>query len=89
MYIDVLPAWMCNGARSFGTGITDSCKLPRGCWELNLGPLEEQQVGGLNHWLISLAPVYAVLKLEFYIGLLLRLVVWPSLYMLDKHYQLS
>ena len=23
---------------------TDSCELPRGCWELNLGPLEEQSV---------------------------------------------
>jgi hypothetical protein len=25
-------------------GVTDSCKLPCGCWVLNLGPLEEQLV---------------------------------------------
>jgi hypothetical protein len=25
-------------------GITDSCELPCGCWELNSGPLEEQLV---------------------------------------------
>jgi hypothetical protein len=24
--------------------ITDGCEPPRGCWELNLGPLEEQPV---------------------------------------------
>lgn len=23
---------------------TDGCELPRGCWELSLGPLEEQLV---------------------------------------------
>jgi hypothetical protein len=22
-----------------GTGVTDSCEPPRGCWEMNLGPL--------------------------------------------------
>ena len=27
-----------------GTGITDSCKLPCGGWELNLGPWAEQSV---------------------------------------------
>ena len=26
------------------TGVTDSCELPYGCWELNSGPLEEQPV---------------------------------------------
>jgi hypothetical protein len=26
------------------TGVTDNCQLPCGCWELNLGPLEEQLV---------------------------------------------
>jgi hypothetical protein len=25
-------------------GVTDGCELPSGCWELNPGPLEEQQV---------------------------------------------
>jgi hypothetical protein len=24
--------------------ITDGCELPCGCWDLNLGPLEEQSV---------------------------------------------
>jgi hypothetical protein len=27
-----------------GTGVRDSCDLPCKCWELNLGPLEEQTV---------------------------------------------
>jgi hypothetical protein len=25
-------------------GVTDTCELPCGCWELDLGPLEEQSV---------------------------------------------
>ena len=33
-----------EGARSSGTGVTDCCELPCGCWELNKGPLEEQPV---------------------------------------------
>lgn len=35
---------LCQGVRSPGTGVTDSCELPWGCWELNPGPLEEQLV---------------------------------------------
>jgi hypothetical protein len=35
---------LCKGVRSSGTGVTDRCELPCGCWELNLGPLEEQPV---------------------------------------------
>ena len=31
------------GVRSPGTGVTDSCELSCGCWELKLSPLEEQQ----------------------------------------------
>ena len=27
-----------------GTGVINDCELPCGCWELNLGPLEEQQL---------------------------------------------
>jgi hypothetical protein len=27
-----------------GTGVTDGCELPCGCWKLNPGPLEEQPV---------------------------------------------
>ena len=33
---------LCEGVRSPGTGVTDKCELPCGCWEMNLGPLEEQ-----------------------------------------------
>jgi hypothetical protein len=33
---------LCEGVGSLGTGVTDSYELPCGCWELNLGPLEEQ-----------------------------------------------
>jgi hypothetical protein len=33
-----------RGIASPGTGVTDSCELPCECWELNLGPLEEQAV---------------------------------------------
>jgi hypothetical protein len=35
--------------------VTNSCKLPCGCWKLNLGPLEEQ-ASVFNHWAICLAP---------------------------------
>jgi len=45
MYIGVwLRVCLCKGVRSPGTGVTDRCELPCGCWELNLGPLEEQLV---------------------------------------------
>ena len=33
---------LCEGVVAAGTGVTDNCKLPCGCWELNSGPLEEQ-----------------------------------------------
>jgi hypothetical protein len=33
-----------EGIGSPGIGVIDSCELPCGCWELNLGPLEEQPV---------------------------------------------
>ena len=38
----VLLACMSESVGSSGTGITDSCELPCGCWELNLGPLQEE-----------------------------------------------
>lgn len=40
--IGVLPACVSFGFP--GTGITDSCELSYGCWELKLGSLEEQSV---------------------------------------------
>lgn len=30
--------------QSGGTGVTDGCELPCGCWESNPGPLEKQPV---------------------------------------------
>jgi hypothetical protein len=33
-----------EGIRSPGTGVTESCELPRGCWELYQDPLGEQPV---------------------------------------------
>lgn len=32
-----------EGIVSPGTGITDGCEPPRSCWEVNPGPLYEQQ----------------------------------------------
>lgn len=46
MCIGVLPT--CEGVRSPKNGVTDICKLPRGCWESNQGPLEEA-ASALNH----------------------------------------
>lgn len=39
--ICVLVFFLCGGIRSPGTGVTDNCELPGGCWELNSGSLEE------------------------------------------------
>jgi hypothetical protein len=39
-----LHVYLCEGVRSPVTGVTDSCELPCGCWELSLGPLEDQPV---------------------------------------------
>ena len=57
MYMSVLYAWIsvhhlyawCPGrsgrdAGSLSNGVTDGCKLPRGRWALNSGPLREQAV---------------------------------------------
>lgn len=35
---------LCEGIRSPGTEVTDSCDLPGGCWELNLDPRAEWPV---------------------------------------------
>jgi hypothetical protein len=54
MYGHHLCAWHSwrseEGVRSSATGVTDSCELPGGYWELNLGPL------ALNHRDIFLLP---------------------------------
>lgn len=33
-----------KGIGSPRTGVMNGCEAPRGCWELNLGPLQEQGV---------------------------------------------
>jgi hypothetical protein len=35
---------LCEGVGTLGIGVTDSCELSCGCWELNSSPLEEQPV---------------------------------------------
>jgi hypothetical protein len=40
----ILPAYMPTHQKRAPDPITDGCELPRGCWELNSGPLEEQSV---------------------------------------------
>ena len=40
LYMFCLSVCLCEGVRVPGTGVTDSCELPRGCWEMNLGPPE-------------------------------------------------
>ena len=42
LVFDLQDIGLCEGARSPGIIVTDSCELPCGCWELNPGPLEEQ-----------------------------------------------
>ena len=32
---------LCEGVIFPGTGVTDGCELPCGCWELKVGSLEE------------------------------------------------
>jgi hypothetical protein len=33
-----------EGIRTLGTGVTDGCELPGWCWDLNSGPLQEQEM---------------------------------------------
>lgn len=33
-----------DGVEAQGTGVKDEYELPRGCWELNLDPPEEEKV---------------------------------------------
>ena len=44
-----LYACLCEAVRSTRSGVTDSCELSCGCWELNPGPLEEQPVLLTSH----------------------------------------
>ena len=44
IYLTLFYVHWCEDIRSPGTEVTDSCELPCGCWELNLGPLQGQLV---------------------------------------------
>jgi hypothetical protein len=47
VYVCLLGMYVCTfaqGVWSLGTGVTDSFKLPCGCWDPNSGTLEEQPV---------------------------------------------
>lgn len=43
-HVCALPLEGRRGHQITGTGIADGCKVPRGCWELNPGPLQRQPV---------------------------------------------
>jgi hypothetical protein len=43
LIIDCVYVWV-SVPREARTKVTDGCELPYKCWELNLGPLEEQPV---------------------------------------------
>jgi hypothetical protein len=45
-----------EGVRSHGTGVRERCEPPWGCWESNLGPLEEQPVLLTTDLSVSPAP---------------------------------
>ena len=39
-----LHGYLCEGVGDSGAGVTESCELLRGCWELTSGPLEDWPV---------------------------------------------
>jgi hypothetical protein len=53
--------YACVGVPSTRTGVTGSCELSCGCWELNPVPLKKQRVSVLNHRTISLVPAFTFL----------------------------
>jgi hypothetical protein len=57
MCIDVfnLHSCLCDGVKSPRTGVTESCELPSGCWELNLGHLAGRATSALNCWYIYIS----------------------------------
>jgi hypothetical protein len=42
LYVCLMPKEVITGCQIPRTEVTDSCELPCECWELNLGPLQEQ-----------------------------------------------
>jgi len=49
MCIGILPTYVY--VRMLDPGVTKSCELPCGCWDLNLAPPEEQSINALHHTL--------------------------------------
>lgn len=65
VYVCLLGMYVCTfaqGVWSLGTGVTDSFKLPCGCWDPNSSVLEDKTV--LNHWAVSPPPVIIVLTIK-------------------------
>lgn len=56
-----------------GNGLTDGCELPCGCWELNSGPLQEQQ--GLFTAEPPLQPLQVTLE-SFFMPSVKAVFVW-------------
>jgi hypothetical protein len=50
-----------EGIRNPGPGAISSCEQLCGCWELNLGPLQEQQVLLLLHHLSRTQKYFGIL----------------------------
>lgn len=57
----VVPARSGDSAAAPGSGVTNSCKSPCGCYEPKLGPLQEQQ--GLSTARLSLQVSVATLQI--------------------------
>lgn len=58
---------LCTGGLQIPrTEVTDTCEVPCGCWESNLGPLEEQTMI-FSCWAISPVSPQLHLKIYFYL----------------------
>ena len=66
-YVHLCLACICDGVRAPETGVTDSCELPCGCWELDPGP-SGRAVSALNHRAISPVPLLKVLVVKKMLG---------------------
>ena len=77
MYVHHMCAWCLRrpeeGVGSPGTGAMDGCELPCGCWELNRGPLQEQQ--GLFTAEPPLQPLQVTLE-SFFMPSVKAVFVW-------------
>jgi hypothetical protein len=66
VYVHHVHAWYLERSeedtRYPGTGLRAGCELPCGCWELNLGPMQELQVFLTAE--LSLQPLMYILLVE-------------------------